>query len=451
MDFWTKNENMKMSREQNFLWDMIWKTLDRFTAAYSWNGQVLYTIETQGVDAIVTTRVWTSNLKKLMSDTPKVKAISKLELGELLLKNNSALFLEEMYTNEEIDKFGASFDPSKTTLIPLARDGICYGILFVLNDIRDKFNSQDFSFVAELLSVIIEQDQNYTDLLSVYFKERDMMDILGHELRTPLTIGKNAMKYIKQDFERDGAVEPDIMKKYIDMAEENLDREAKLLETLLSTTKVDNDKIEIHLEKVDIVDVVNDSLDAFRRKAEEKGVAVQFNPPAEALIYADRNRVQEVVDNIIDNAVKYTNKGNIVIEIIPNDSEVIFKVADSGVGIPDSDIPKLGQKFYRVNTYVDSSQESNYKVVRPGGTGLGLYVTFNLVKLMGGKIQVESKVGEGSVFTVTFQAFSNQSEKDISGVMEGQAETGQNNQPKTKTTQERFEEMKRAREAQAGN
>ncbi|MBN1331701.1 HAMP domain-containing histidine kinase [Candidatus Dojkabacteria bacterium] len=263
-------------------------------------------------------------------------------------------------------------------------------------------------------------------------KERDMMDILGHELRTPLTIGKNAMRYLKQDYEKDGTVTPEVMKKYLAMADENLTREARLLETLLSTTKIDNKAVNLHIEKADLVDAVNDSLDALRLKAEERGLQVIYNPPAESFIYADRNRTQEIVDNLIDNAIKYTKQGSITIEIIPGEKETAFRVTDTGVGIPEKDLEKLGQKFYRINTYLDSSIESDYKVVRPGGTGLGLYVTFSLVELMGGKVQVESEVGKGSIFTVTLPTYTGQAEKD-NGYSNG------------KTVFERFEEMKKAK------
>lgn len=276
-----------------------------------------------------------------------------------------------------------------------------------------------------------ELQEKNTQLEETLRKERDMMDILGHELRTPLTIGKNAMKILKKKHEKEGKIDNATLDKYLEMADENLSREAKLLETLLSTTKIDNNAVDLHFEKVDLIDVVNDSLDAHEPKAKDKGLEITFEPPKEAYIYADRNRMQEVVDNLIDNAIKYTKEGLVTIEINPAKDMTEVKVIDSGVGIPKEDLDKLGQKFYRINTYLDSSKKSDYKVVRPGGTGLGLYVTFNLVELMDGKITVDSEVGKGSIFSVQIPTFSGQEVKD-NGKGNGAG----------KTVFEKFEEMK---------
>ncbi len=87
---------------------------------------------------------------------------------------------------------------------------------------------------------------------------------------------------------------------------------------------------------------------------------------------------------------------------------LLLSVTDTGQGIPASEIPNLGRKFYRVNNYVRGSKNSNDRIIRPGGTGLGLYVTFALVKAMGGEIDVQSKLGFGSTFSASFQNFTNQ-------------------------------------------
>jgi len=118
--------------------------------------------------------------------------------------------------------------------------------------------------------------------------------------------------------------------------------------------------------------------------------------------YADRIRVMEILDNLIGNVVKYTDKGRIDIQARSKGENVQISVRDTGKGIPKGDIPKLGSKFYRANNY------SGSKIVRPGGTGLGLYVTFRLVKLMGGKINVKSEEGKGSTFTFTLPRYTNQ-------------------------------------------
>ncbi|KKQ35231.1 MAG: Two-component sensor histidine kinase [candidate division WS6 bacterium GW2011_GWA2_37_6] len=252
-------------------------------------------------------------------------------------------------------------------------------------------------------------------------RERDMLDILGHELRTPLTISKNAVMLLMKDQKQN---------KYLEMAHENIDRELKLLDTLLSTTKIDNDAIELKSEKVDFIDVVDDSLVAMRGKADKKGLDISFDKPSSAYVVADRERIQEIVDNIIDNAIKYTDKGSVKISMKPAKEYVELSIKDTGRGMSEVDLKNLGKKFYRSNNYLESSKSSGMNIVRPGGTGLGLYVTFKLIKKLGGSVKIGSKLGKGSIFTVIVPAFheGQKVEEGLSG--------------KRMTVFEKFERMK---------
>lgn len=124
-------------------------------------------------------------------------------------------------------------------------------------------------------------------------------------------------------------------------------------------------------------------------------------------VYADRSQMQEIVDNLISNAVKYTDKGWIDI-FVENDGDFVkFKIVDTGIGIAEEDQVNLGKKFYRVGPHV-SDESRLYNVVRPGGTGLGLYVTFNLVRKQGGTVSVESEPGKGSTFTFSIPKYTGQ-------------------------------------------
>ena len=118
-------------------------------------------------------------------------------------------------------------------------------------------------------------------------------------------------------------------------------------------------------------------------------------------IYADRVRIAEVLDNFVSNAIKYTNEGIVKISAEKLDPDMVkFSVADTGIGIPKKALKRLGEKFYRVGHYTNGDNGS-VNVVRPGGTGLGLYVAFALVELMGGRVNVTSKMNVGSTFTFT--------------------------------------------------
>lgn len=253
-----------------------------------------------------------------------------------------------------------------------------------------------------------ELQEKYEQLEELSRKERDMLDILGHELRTPLSIARNAIDFIIT-LRKAGKLTTETTGKYTDMAQEHIYREIKLLETMLSATKVDNDKLSLTFEKVDLIDVINDSFEGLSGKAKKKGLQLSFEPITGVFSYCDRVRAQEIIDNLVDNAIKYTDSGFVKVRIEEVENFYKISIIDSGKGIPSKDLPNLGKKFFRVDNYVKNQANKNdIEIVRPGGTGLGLYVTFELARAMGGDVIVESMEGKGSTFSVLFLKFNGQ-------------------------------------------
>lgn len=290
---------------------------------------------------------------------------------------------------------------------------------------------QDFSNVLqEKIDKATKQLQlDYEELNETFRKEKDMLDILGHELRTPLSISRNAVDFLILMKKQKNLTDEKLIQ-YLGIAKENLYREVNLLETMLSTTKLDNKKLNLDFVKVDLTDVVNDSLMGLTQKAKDKGLVISTEIPKEALVLADRTRIQEVADNLIDNAIKYTNVGSIKISISKDEKFWVLSVTDSGIGIPKSDIENLGKKFYRVNNYINpKDKDINLNIVRPGGTGLGLYVTFGLVKAMGGTVNVESEVGKGSTFKVTFIDYIKDNPEKIDNMIKKLSKITEDNTP----------------------
>lgn len=270
----------------------------------------------------------------------------------------------------------------------------------------ENFNIELSEKIADATKEITKQKDEITKSLQ---KERDMLDILGHELRTPLGIAKNASIFLS-DLVNQDKLTKEKAEKYSGMIIENLKRESRLLETILADTKIDNNKLGLIFEEVDLIDVAKDALEGFNKKAKEKHLEIQLDLPEKSSIFADRTRIQQVIDNLIDNAIKYTEEGWVKISIDNGEKTSKIMVEDSGIGIPDEDIEKLGQKFYRVNNYLTSDNPSGteMQIVRPGGTGLGLYVTFNLVRLMKGTIKVTSKENVGTKFTIEMPTYTGQ-------------------------------------------
>jgi signal transduction histidine kinase len=245
-----------------------------------------------------------------------------------------------------------------------------------------------------------------------YRKEKDMMDILGHELRTPLTIVRNAILMIDKEYEKPDPKE-DLVRDLLGKAKENIRREISTLQTVLSTTRLENDRVQINYTKVDAKDVINDSLDALRAEAEKKKLEIKVNmPEGEVFVWAGREQTQEIVDNLLSNAIKYTPQGTVEITLAQEGNLMRFTVKDSGEGIPENELPNLGKKFHRINTYIQSSTNDSYKIVRPGGTGIGLYVVTGFLKVMGGRLDVQSKLGEGSTFSAFLPKYDDQDKLD---------------------------------------
>ncbi|MDX1916946.1 MAG: ATP-binding protein [Rickettsiaceae bacterium] len=242
-------------------------------------------------------------------------------------------------------------------------------------------------------------------------KEKDMMDILGHELRTPLSIARNAVLMMDTTIQKlEKEDQKSQLTHLIEKAKENIRREVKILETVLSSTRIENNRLQINFEKVDLKDVINDSIEGNIVDARNKKLVLTSELPDENIyILGGREQVQEIVDNLISNAIKYTKEGSILVKLQKSESFGQISIIDTGEGIAKEEIPNLGKKFYRIHSHLDNvSPSDKLNIIRPGGTGIGLYVVFNLIRMMNSKIEIDSQVGKGSTFTVNFPLYLEQ-------------------------------------------
>jgi signal transduction histidine kinase len=253
------------------------------------------------------------------------------------------------------------------------------------------------------------------ELADALRKERDMLDILGHELRTPIGTARNALFMLKVLLKKEKLTNKTV-DKYLKIASDSVNREIKILESILSSAKIENDRLDLTFEEVNIKEVIDNSFNAYKIEAEKKELKLKVDLPAKQKlsVYGDRTGVQQIMDNLVSNAIKYTQRGSVVIFAKKNSDNVIFGTVDTGEGIHKSEIKNLGKKFYRINPYLHSEGKiENRNIIRPGGTGIGLYVVFNLVKNMNGKIEVESELGKGSTFKVSLPLYTGQEKKEI--------------------------------------
>jgi two-component system phosphate regulon sensor histidine kinase PhoR len=164
-----------------------------------------------------------------------------------------------------------------------------------------------------------------------------------------------------------------------------------LANDLAMLSKIENQKVKFSAKKINLKRVVSDTVEFFKIKAKEKGIKIFIKGRNRIFVYGDPDLIEQMLVNLIDNAIKYTEKGKIEIVLSREDNYAIIQVSDTGIGIPEADIPHIFERFY----VVDKSRSK-----RICGTGLGLSIVKHIVLLHKGSISVESKENKGTTFTI---------------------------------------------------
>jgi signal transduction histidine kinase len=262
-----------------------------------------------------------------------------------------------------------------------------------------KFNLTLQQKVTSATEELQEKNKTLEDTLlkleEIRRQEKDMLDVMGHELRTPISIARNAIVTLHKHVENQD-LDQVKLHKYTKMAVESIRREIALVETFLSTTKLEGQRMQINLESVSLIEIVEDTVLAHKDLALKNKTELIFSKPEnDIVVSADKIRIQEVMDNFVNNAIKYTGEGKVEIRIYEDNGLGWVDVQDTGIGISQENIDKLGRKFFRVQKLYNPGQTT----VNPSGTGLGLFVSFQLIDMMKGKRKITSKEGEGSTFS----------------------------------------------------
>lgn len=222
----------------------------------------------------------------------------------------------------------------------------------------------------------------------------DFISLASHELRTPLTAISGYIEMIgKSPVAKRFSPEE---KKYVENIRASSDRLKNLVEDILEVSRIEQNRIPFKLVKLDAIELAKKMADYFSTQAKEKGLKVRFenNSGSDRMyLVADKERLEQILVNLIGNSVKYTLKGEVVIKTFGDDDRANIAVEDTGVGMSAQQQKGLFGKFYRVQ---------NEKTRHVSGTGLGLWITKQLVEKMGGEISLESMEGVGSRFTVSF-------------------------------------------------
>lgn len=211
---------------------------------------------------------------------------------------------------------------------------------------------------------------------------------VSHELRTPLTTIQSAVDLVGGAREK---LDP-LQHRALELAEGELQRVRGMVEELLTLAQMDSWQYSLELVPTDLQEVVQSAVDSVETKAARFGTEVHFHETGEHRCVCDAEKLYQVFLNLLDNAIKYSEPGaRVDISLEEGESHLVARVRDTGLGIPEEDIPQLFERFYRVNK--DRSRAT-------GGSGLGLSITREIVELHGGEVSVESEVGVGSTFEV---------------------------------------------------
>lgn len=243
----------------------------------------------------------------------------------------------------------------------------------------------------EMESWASDRDMEIDQLKELELFRKEFLGNVSHELKTPIF---NVQGYILTLL--DGGIDdPAINKLYLERAEKSINRLINIVGDLDTISRLDSGEIKLEFGNFDIVDLVSEVFELQEMRAQKAGVKLKFknrhNKPI--LVHADRLRIQEALINLVVNSVKYSRKnGQTTIDFTDMEDRIMVEVADNGLGIPNEDLPRIFERFYRV----DKSRSRNQ-----GGTGLGLAIVKHVVEAHNQQINVRSKLDKGTVFTFT--------------------------------------------------
>lgn len=247
---------------------------------------------------------------------------------------------------------------------------------------------QESGFVSGLVCVIhdvTEQEKNEQE-------RRDFVSNVSHELRTPLTSMRSYLEALS-----DGAwQDPEVAPQFLKVTQEETDRMIRMISDLLSLSRIDSGRSPLQLELINLNEMLDFILNRFDMviQSEKRAYTIKREFTKRQLwVEIDKDKMMQVFDNIINNAMKYSpDGGSITVKLQETHSNVIVSVSDEGIGIPKKDLNRIFDRFYRVDKARSRAM---------GGTGLGLAISKEVVEQHGGNIWAESIEGKGSTFYIS--------------------------------------------------
>lgn len=331
--------------------------------------------------------------------------------GKIKFFNQQAFLITGYKPDEAIDIHYSSvlrFFTKDNSPLPAAEDPVVISQQTYDVSRLDMINLRTYSdkiIPVAVQAAPIKDDSNeiliaFRDISREIDREREQLEFIStasHEMRTPIATING---YLGLALNPKISQIDDKAREYILKAQSAVEHLGELFKNLLSISKAEDQSITINPQVIDLIDFTRKICDDFQPQIASKQINLNFAPLASRtrvlnptiLVYTDKDLLREVVSNLIENAIKYTNQGTVTVDITAKDNNLTqISVSDTGIGIPPEDIPHLFQKFYRV----DNSQTREI-----GGTGLGLYLCRKIIEHLHGRIWAESSLGKGSTFFI---------------------------------------------------
>lgn len=303
------------------------------------------------------------------------------EVRQMTLR--STVFRDDLKEFDAVYQSMLNTGKGEVELRAVRRDGSIFNNQLVMIKTYDEKNrfTGFFCFMKDIT------ERKYKESMDI---KSELISMVAHELRTPLHSVREGISVMLEGLTGEiNAEQTDVLM----TTKSSVDRLARLVNSVLDFQRLEAGILEFQLEENNINEIINEAVKSAEPMVRGKGLALEItlaeNPP---VIICDRDRITQVLVNLINNAVKFTSEGKITVRSVIEAEDIRISVEDTGIGIKQEDIPKLFRKF---------GQLESGKIAAPGGTGLGLVISSRIVHEHGGKLSVQSDYNKGSIFSFT--------------------------------------------------
>jgi PAS domain S-box-containing protein len=303
--------------------------------------------------------------------------------------------LKVICLNEESTKYVANLGPASATIVPLQSRGKTLGAMTLISSVdSQKQDHTDLAMIEDLArraAIAIDNANLYKQAQEAVRARDEFLSVASHELKTPLTPLRLHTQSMKRALDRGTFAEftPDKLKRVIETSDKQIARLAQLIDDLLDISRINIGQLNLNLEKFSLAEMAREIVERYSGEASIAKCTIELQIKSEAVGYWDRFRTEQIVTNLLTNAIKYGAAKPITVQVAEENNTATITVRDEGIGIEKKDQNRIFERFERaVSPY-------SFR-----GLGLGLFIVRELVNMHFGDIRVESAVGKGSSFIV---------------------------------------------------